>query len=144
MKLNLYWEDGRFLCADDETYENRRRLKTGHIYEATIREVRNPKFHRLYFSLISTAWSYLNEKQEAFFHHSIDSFRKTLELAAGHCDTIYSIERREFIDIPKSIAFDKMDELAFRELYDKIKDVLFNTFLKDISEEEFQSNLSYF
>ena len=78
------------------------------------------------------------------FKHSVEQFRKTVEIAAGHCDTVYSISLRSWIDIPRSIAFDKMDEAAFQDLYDRVKDVLFNIFLRNISEEEFMKNLRNF
>ena len=38
----------------------------------------------------------------------------------------------------------KMDEAAFRDLYERVKDVLFAIFLKNISEEEFMDALSNF
>ena len=65
-------------------------------------------------------------------------------MLAGWCDTIYSIKRKEWIEQPKSIAFDKMDELEFRELYDSVRRVLFEVFLKGITEEEFMKNLVNF
>lgn len=42
------------------------------------------------------------------------------------------------------IAFDKMDEAEFSELYERVKDVLFEVFLKNISIEEFEANLINF
>jgi len=42
------------------------------------------------------------------------------------------------------IAFDKMDEAEFSELYERVKDVLFEVFLKNISIEEFEANLMNF
>ena len=65
-------------------------------------------------------------------------------MAAGYSETIYSIARKEWIEMPLSIAFDKLDEAGFTDLYEKVKDVLFLTALKNISIEEFQKNLSSF
>ena len=94
--------------------------------------------------MINCAWSYQNEKTTAHFKESVEWFRKTVEIAAGHCDTAYSISRKEWIEIPKSIAFDKMDEAEFMDLYERVKDVLFSVFLRDISEYDFRRNLSNF
>lgn len=127
-------------CNDDD-YDSKRKLKIGQIYKAKIVLARNLDFHRKYFALINTAWAYQGEKREAFFHHDVNCFRKTVEIAAGCCEKIYSLSRKEWIEIPKSISFDKMDELEFRELYDRVKDVLFRTFLTHITEEEFMANL---
>jgi hypothetical protein len=57
---------------------------------------------------------------------------------------VYSIERREWLEIPKSIAFDKMDEAAFSDLYERVKDVILSTFLHNVDEEEFLHKLSGF
>ena len=65
-------------------------------------------------------------------------------MAAGWCEPIYSIAQKEWIEVPKSIAFDKMDEDEFQNLYERVKDVLFKCFLKNISVEEFEKNLINF
>lgn len=128
----------------DEDYEEKKKLKIGQIYRAKITLVRNYKFHKKYFALINCAWAYQNEKTVEHFKHNVDCFRKTVEIAAGYCDTVYNISLKSWVDTPKSIAFDKMDEFEFRNLYDNVKRVLFTVFLRNISEEEFTRNLINF
>lgn len=128
----------------DEDYDEKRKLKIGEIYEATIRVPRNIDFHRKYFALINCAWEYQNEKVVEHFHHNVDGFRKTVEIAAGWFEPVYLINKKEWSQAPKSIAFDKMDEVEFRELYDQVKRVLFQIFLRHIDEEEFMKNLINF
>ena len=128
----------------DEDFEEKKKLKIGEVYEATIKRPRNLSFHRKYFSLINLAWEYQNERAVEHFKHSIELFRKKVEMAAGWCEPIYSIARKEWIEVPKSIAFDKMDEDEFQNLYERVKDVLFKYFLKNISVEEFEKNLINF
>lgn len=130
-------------CYDSD-YDEKKKLKLGKIYKAKITQARNYDFLKKYFALINCAWSYQNEKTTAHFKESVECFRKTVEIAAGHCDTAYSISRKEWIEIPKSIAFDKMDEAEFMDLYERVKDVLFSVFLRDISEYDFMRNLSNF
>ena len=72
------------------------------------------------------------------------SLGKSLEVSAGHCDKVFSFKLKDWVDIPKSISFDKMSEFEFRELYERVKDVIFNTILRTISVEEFESNLINF
>lgn len=128
----------------DEDYDEKKRLKIGQIYKVKITQVRNYHFHRKYFALINCAWEYLTEKQTFFFGENIECFRKTVEISAGNSDKVYSIDRKEWIEQAKSISFDQMDELAFSNLYDRVKDVLFAVFLKNISEEEFMKKLVNF
>lgn len=128
----------------DSDYDEKKKLKIGEVYEATIKQPRNLSLHRKYFSLINIAWEYQNERSVEHFKHNIDLFRKTVEVAAGWYEPVYSIARKEWIEIPKSIAFDKMDNAEFTELYERVKDVLFKYFLKNISAEEFEQNLINF
>lgn len=84
------------------------------------------------------------KKLSSFFHHSKDAFRKTVVIAAGWYEPVYSIDKKEWTQNYKSIAFDKMDEAEFMDLYDNVKRVLFQTFLRHIDEEEFVKNLINF
>ena len=73
---------------------------------------------------------FLTEKQRDFFHNSVDGFRYTLEVAAGYYDEFYSVSRKEWIQKPKSIAFDKMSEAEFDKLYEAVLNVIFKLFLE--------------
>lgn len=144
MKLLLMnTTEGLVPCYDSD-YDEKKKLKIGESYWVNVTKARNIKLHRKYFALINCAWEYLNERQTSFFKENKDAFRKTVEIAAGYYDMIYSIARKEWIEQPKSIAFDKMEELEFRELYDNVKRVIFKMFLTNISLEEFERNLINF
>lgn len=128
----------------DEDFDEKKKLKIGGIYEADVKKARNLQFHKKFFALINCAWEYQNEKVVEFFHHNKDAFRKTVEIAAGLYEPVYLIGKKEWSQAPKSIAFDKMDEAEFMDLYDNVKRVLFQTFLRHIDEEEFVKNLINF
>ena len=144
MKINLLNTPEGLKALADSDYEEKKKLKLGEIYTCEIRLMRNYKFHRKYFALINLAWEYQTQKTTAFFSENKEVFRKTVEIAAGHFEQIYSIERREWVQVPKSIAFDKMDNAEFEKLYNNVKTVLFNTFLKHINEQEFLNQLLNF
>ena len=144
MKLLLLNTSEGLKPCYDEDYDNKKKLKLGVVYQVEIKKARNVEFHRKYFKLINLSWEYQNEGVVNHFKNNVDLFRKTVEMSAGHCDTIYSIPRNEWIETPKSISFDKMDEIEFQDLYDRVKDVLFTVFLKKVSEEEFMRNLVNF
>ena len=128
----------------DADYDSKKKLKIGETYKCKITKPRNYEFHRRYFALINCAFEYLDERQTDFFKNDVELFRKTVEIAAGNCELVYSIKRQEWIEIPKSISFSSMDDLEFQELYERVKGVLFDTFLTHITEEEFMSNLINF
>lgn len=142
MKIKLLNTDGGLKPMYDEDYEEKKKLKRGQVYIASISIFRNVSFHRKYFSLLGCAWEYLTEDQQEFYHNNREYFRKSLEVSAGYCDVIYNHKLKTFVDIPKSIAFDKMDESEFQDLYRDVKYVINNIILTHISEEEFESGLA--
>ncbi len=141
MKINLLCTPSGLKPCTDEDYESKVQLKNGEVYQAEIRLVRNYKFLKLYHSLIAAAWEYLPESQTRGFKTK-ENFRKYVEIAAGCCDVIYHPKFREWVEVPKSIAFDKMDEAEFRSVYDGVKDVIFSIIGRWVTPEEFESNLA--
>lgn len=128
----------------DEDFDKKKKLKIGQIYEADIKKLRNVSFLRKYFGLINCAWGFLSEPAREFFKQDVEVFRKTVEVSAGHCEKVYSLALREWVDVPKSIAFDKMSADDFADLYERVKDVLFRVFLKDVKLEDFLRELINF
>lgn len=124
----------------DEDYEEKKRLKIGQTYKAKISVPRNVSFHRKYWSMISCAWDLLTEKQREFFG-SKENFRKTLQVAAGHCERVFHLRLREWVEVPKSIAFDKMKGDEFEDLYRGVRDVLLRVFLKHLTIEQFEETM---
>jgi len=143
MDILLLKTERGLIPASDSDQEKYISLKNGHTYKAKFIIYRNYDFHKKYFALINCAWAYLNEKTTDHFK-TVEQFRKTVEMSAGHCDLIFSIKRKEWIETPKSIAFDKMNALEFQTLYEAVKTVLYAIFLKHITQEEFEKNLINF
>ena len=128
----------------DDDYDEKKKLKIGEVYEATIKQPRNLSFHRKYFALLRCSWEYLNEQQQSFFKNDLEVFRKSLEVTAGWCEPLYNIHSNEWFHAPKSISFEKMNETEFNTLYNNVRDILFNAIIPNISKEEFERNLVNF
>lgn len=122
---------------DDDDYDEKKKLKLGQTYSVEVKVARNVDFHRKYFALIAYAWEFLDEQEIATFR-SKDNFRKYLEISAGHCDVIFHPRLQEFVEIPKSISFGSMDNTAFSELYERVKDVIFSIIGDRVTREEFE------
>jgi hypothetical protein len=137
MKLLVINTPRGLVPMGDDDYEEKKKLKLGQTYSVEIKVARNVDFHRKYFALIAYAWEFLNEQETATFK-SKDNFRKYLEMAAGHCDVIYHPRLQEFVEIPKSISFGKMDNTAFSELYERVKDVIFSIIGDRVTRDEFE------
>lgn len=143
MKAYFTYHNGALHPSFDEDYEKAKRFKEGQTYSITYTLARNLDFHRKFFALINTAWDYLTETQEKMYV-SKEGFRKTVQMAAGYYEPIFDLQEARFYKAPLSIAFDKMTEEEFEELYERVKDVLFTNVLKNISPEEFMANLNNF
>lgn len=144
MKINIVRTAFGFLFATDEDADKARKIKAGQVVEANIKVLRNYKFLQKFWALINVAYSFLTEAQQEFFHDSVDGFRCTLEVAAGYYDEYYDVTHKAWVQKPKSIAFDKMDEAEFEKLYEAVVDVIFKIFLRQVNKEEFYNALKDF
>lgn len=116
-------------CTDDD-YDKKKKLKIGETYKVVIKLARNHKFHRKYFALIRCAWEFLSEAKQDFFKTQ-ESFRKTVEVTAGHFEMFYLGSEGKWVQIPKSISFESMDNAEFEDLYSRVLDVIIQSFISD-------------
>ena len=137
MKLLVVNTPRGLVPLGDDDYEQKRKLKLGETYSVEVKVVRNVDFHRKYFALIAYAWEFLDEQETERFKDK-ENFRKYIEIAAGHCEVIFHPRLQEFVEIPKSIAFAKMDNTAFSDLYGRVKDVIFSIIGDRVTQEEFE------
>lgn len=144
MKLHLVnTASGLLIPETDFDYEQKKHLKVGETYMADIKLVRNAEFHRKYFRMINLSWSYLPESLREFFKSS-EGFRKYLEMTAGYYELFYSPQKQEWVQGPKSIAFDKLDQGEFEKLYMGVRNILDMILTRYISQEEFEANFLRF
>ena len=93
------------------------RLERGRAYLVRVYEARNVRLHRKYFALINAAWGACGEVWRKKFR-SVDNFRKSVTLLAGYTDHVYNARSGEWVEMPRSIAFDSMCEDEFEQLYE--------------------------
>lgn len=137
MKLMVVNTPRGLVPLGDDDYEEKKKLKLGETYSVEIKVARNVDFHRKYFAMISYSWEFLNEKETDTFKTK-ENFRKYLEISAGHCEVMYHPRLQEYVEIPKSISFSKMDNTAFSDLYQRVKDVIFTIIGGRVAQEEFE------
>ncbi|RJG13471.1 hypothetical protein D3879_09555 [Pseudomonas cavernicola] len=92
-------------------------LRTGDDVRAVLKLPRNAKFHRLVHALGKLVAEQIEDFQGLSAHDAI----KRLQRESGICCEVQSINLPGFgaldVAVAQSIAFDEMDEGAFRELY---------------------------
>lgn len=85
-------------------------------------KVRNPKHHRLYFAFIHKVYANLPEKYEDNWP-TFDSFRKAMQMYAGYFEETVTLKGERRLEA-KSIKYEKLDEMGFKELHTKVKNVI--------------------
>ena len=143
MKLTCINTVRGLVPVDDDSYEEKKRLKVGGVYECDVKIVRNYQFLKKAFALLNAAWELMDEGQQAAWR-SKEGFRYYLTVAAGHFDVYYNPRLGEFVEVPASWSFDKMDEATFGKLYDAMKDVVFYVLGDKVTEEIFNKVLANF
>ena len=98
------------VATDEEGKEALKRWKVGEVLKCSVRKPRSYHNHKHYFALLNMTFE--NQEQYTSFEH----FRKAVQLAAGHVDEIITIDG-EITYIPKSIAYDTLDELEFMKVF---------------------------
>mgnify|MGYP000854588909 FL=1 len=96
--------------ADEEAKQAVRRWKIGETLKCSVRKPRSYKFHKQFFALLSL--TYENQTRYTNFEH----FRKAVQIEAGHVDELIRIDG-EIVLIPKSIAYDALDEMEFAKVF---------------------------
>ena len=143
MKLDLLNTARGLVPLYDDDYEEKKKLKIGQVYRAEIKVPRNYRFLRKAFALLNTAWELMDERQQASWR-SKEGFRAYLTVAAGHYEVFWHPRLNEFLEYPKSWSFDNMDEAEFSDLYERMKDVIFQVLGDRITEEVFEQVLANF
>ncbi len=136
MEIFVVRNNQNVLCAQDQdSLSQIEKLPLNFPLKVKVTRARNYRFHKKFFKLISTAWDFQPENVQKFYGNE-DTFRKSIQLLAGHYEPVYNITREDWMQIPKSISFDKMDETEFEKLYNAVLDVILNHFLVHLSEHE--------
>ena len=91
----------------------KRLLQSGSCITFTWREPRSGPFHRRFFAMLGAAF----DAQERF--DDPEQFRLWLTVGAGFCDFVPH-PQRGVVAIPKSIAFDKLEQAEFQEVADAV------------------------
>lgn len=107
--------------ADDRAYQRFihyvAQLDIGQTFSFSWSEPRSPAFHRAHFALIKLIF----ESQETF--SDPEALRAWLTVGAGHCDMLPG-PSGELVAVPRSIAYERMDETDFREHHMRVLDFL--------------------
>ena len=130
MKITVKNTEQGLLPLYDSDLEEKKKLKLGEIYSVEVKKDRNYQFHKKYFALLNLGHD--NTKLEGI---TFDAYRAYVTMKAGYVETFKT--PRGLMALPKSIAFDKMDDTEFKDLYNSAIQVIIDDIgatLEDIEQ----------
>ena len=121
---------GHLAPADPETVEALAKVKLGAVLHGKFTRMRNPKFHRKMFALLSlgmSAWIAPNELEYKGrpVAKSFDRFRRDIVILAGHYEAVVTLKGEVRLEA-KSLSFASMDEAEFERVYAGVLTVLWD------------------
>jgi len=132
MNKNKIWlikgENNTFSPLNESDIDKCSKILLGESNMFTLKRVRNPKFHRKYFAMVHLAF----ENQEDY--NNEEHFRKVMQMKAGFFEAIHTDKGTVYM--PDSISFEDMDESGFDSLYEKVWQVIYDTYGHDRIEFE--------
>ena len=96
--------------------EQIRKLKQETEYFFEVKANRNALFHAKAMALFRIGF----ENQERY--ENFDDYRRVATMNAGFYDAIET--NKGTVYVPKSLAFDKMDQIEFQEVFERVLDVI--------------------
>ena len=109
---------------------------------ADIKSKRNPGNHKRFFAFRNTTFL----MQDVYDHeikHNEEIWRKQLLLNAGHVDEIISPKSGKVGYVVKTINWDEMDEIEFKEIFSSVVNAFLKWYGHDLDEIQINSILEF-
>lgn len=118
---------------NDAARELTQRHKVGTALAASWSAVRNAKFHRKFFALLKLGFDHWEAPRMEYRGEAVEAnferFRKDVTILAGHYVPVVNLRGEVRLEA-KSIAFSRMNELEFNDLYRDVFNVLWSRVLQ--------------
>ena len=132
MLLSLKRVQTGLIPCDDESTSIVSKIRIGDEITVDFKPKRNHKNHRRFFSMLQGV------VRNSDHYKSTDNLLDVIKLKKGYFEIVVSHDGKQHY-IPKSIAFDKMDEEEFKEFFSSAIDII----LEFTPEEDINSILQY-
>lgn len=120
MKIVCRKQAGKLVPVDDEGIEALAKVKDGRDVTVEFKTPRNPRHHRLFFALIQ----FVRMHSERMSSATTDQIKTALKIATGLVDTFVDCQTGKSVMVPRSIAFDSMDQTEFNKFFDDAASVI--------------------
>lgn len=108
-----------FIPVYDSDWELKKKLKEDEVYSLDVKFERNYLFHKKFMALCK-----IGCENSKYVEMPFDAYRKYATIKAGYYN-IYSTPKGSFVEA-KSLAFDKMNQEEFEDLYSRVLQFVIN------------------
>ena len=124
--------------TDEESIVAIRQIPEHSIVKIQVSVPRNIKKHRLFFAMLKLVFE--NQPEPRQFPTQ-DKLLDALKIATGHVREVRDLLGNTHI-VPDSIAFGRMDEIAFSQLFESFKQVIFERIIPGVRSRDFEQRLA--
>lgn len=128
MKVTFRKAFGALRPVDEDGERALRSFRNGDLVQLEIKRPRNLKHMRKFFALMQLVY----ENQERYA--TVEALVNAIKISIGHYDVL-ALPNGDRAQIPKSIAFHAMDQVAFEKFYDQVIKLVVVHFLPHVTEE---------
>lgn len=140
MKILCIVTENGLVPKYDSDREEFRILKRNTDVLVEVGQKRNYEFHKKFFALLKLTYDNFPEWLEDSLNvHSVEDLRTRLKVDLG----LYEVSHygNQSVIIPKSIAFDKMDETEFEKFYRSSVNHILKNYLKGVNNEQIEEEI---
>lgn len=140
MKILCVVTENGLVPKYDSDREEFSRLKRNTDVLVEVGQKRNYEFHKKFFALLKLTYDNFPEWMEDNLNvHSVEDLRTRLKIDLG----LYEVSHygNWSVIIPKSIAFDKMDETEFEKFYKMSVNHILKNYLKGVTNEQIEEEI---
>lgn len=131
---------GALRPADPAAEEICARLRQGDVLRVKTAKPRNPRFHALFWALMSKLHENLpDDKRERY--PNVELLASWFKVATGHADSFF-VEGKGMVYVPKSISFAKCDDVEFSQFFDRCADLIAQHFIPGITAAEWRTEIA--
>lgn len=130
MKLILRKLGTSLVAQDRNAVDDIAKIRDGDLVKCEVVKPRSIAHHRWFFALVRMVWDNCDTSR----YPTEDDLRAALTISAGHRIRI-DLPNGEVAYMARSISFDKMDELQFREFTERCLDAIYTHFIPGLTSE---------
>lgn len=121
---------GSLRPTDEAGQDALRKIGNGELVTVEVRKSRNIRHHRMFWALMTIVHDNMDHSR----YPTVEDLTSAVKIAAG-LRTRIELPNGEVGFIPGSIAFHRMDQIAFGAFYDRVCDLICQHFLPGVESD---------